>query len=185
MQYSSVKKTGKPPRSATSSTKRLVSKSPASRDEKGENRTPGGIFTSGSSQGYANLMKNLSPTFKSMHSSLANNKVVAVNGQTPKSALNNSALIKGVKLINSHGGYLANKFDATIGHDYNQGPPGYNTVLALEIAQTQASTSSKGAANNSMHYDKACEISSILNEFERTKNLNQELLLMRNIGSPK
>jgi hypothetical protein len=36
-----------------------------------------------------------------------------------------------------------------------------------------------------MHYDKACEISSILNEFERTKNLNKELLLMRNIGSPK
>lgn len=78
-------------------------------------------------------MKNLSPTFKSMHTPQANSKA---GQQTPKSSLNNSALIKGVKLINNHGGYLANKFDATIGHDYNQGTTAYNTVLALEIAQT-------------------------------------------------
>ena len=29
------------------------------------------------------------------------------------------------------------------------------------------------------------QISSMLNEFEKTKNLNKELLLMRNIGSLK
>jgi len=86
----------------------------------------------------------------------------------------------------AHGGYLANKFESTIGHEGTRGASNaYNNVLALEIAQTQASTSSKCAGNNSIHYDKTCEISSILNEFERTKNLNKELLLMRNIGSPK
>jgi len=78
----------------------LISKSPASRDDKPESRTPGGIFgQTGSSAGYANLMKNLSPTFKSMHTPQATSKLST--GQTPKSTLNNSAVIKGVKLIGS------------------------------------------------------------------------------------
>lgn len=86
-----------------------------------------------------------------------------------------------------HQEYLAKKFEATIALEVPKGASAYNNVLALEIAQTQASTSSKnGPSNNSMiHYDKSSEISSMLNEFEKTKNLNKELLLMRNIGSPK
>jgi len=39
---------------------------------------------------------------------------------------------------------LANKFEASIGGpEMNRGTAAYNNVLALEIAQTQASTSSK------------------------------------------
>ena len=106
-----------------------------------------------------------------------------------KSNLNNSAVIKGVKIINNQTaqGYLTNKFESTIALDVPKGPASYNNILALEIAQTQASTSSKnGPSNSSMvQYDKTCEISSILNEFEKNKNFNKELLLMRNIGSPK
>jgi hypothetical protein len=98
-----LKKTAtKPSGSVSSSTKRLISKSPASRDNKpAEGRTPGGIFgQTGSSAGYANLMKNLSPTFKSMHTPQATSKLNNT-GQTPKSALNNSAVIKGVKMMSN------------------------------------------------------------------------------------
>ena len=80
-QYSSTKKLNKP-NTASGTTKRLTSQSPSGSEIAG--RTPGKIFSSGGSSSaqqtggatteatdnaYSNLMKNLSPQFKSMNTS--------------------------------------------------------------------------------------------------------------------
>jgi hypothetical protein len=75
--------------------------------------------------------------------------------------------VKGVK--------LSTQTSAPLGHGY----------LLQKLGQTMDSGGQPANAECiAVNQSSDSQISSILNEFERTKNINKELLLMRNIGSP-
>lgn len=205
MSYSSSKKSTKP--STASKPKRMPSTSPGAELRDASfigGKSPGKIFATAnqtlvshvggntqmiltqSQQAYVNLMKNMSPTFK------VSQTPQGVKNSTPKTSTGvnqSNSSIKAMKLAPQHSfsgvtggglgtsGYLSQKLSQTL---QSLGQLGY-APSGTNVSNGGSSQALDAAVNNSSD----TQISSMLNEFERTKNINKELLLMRNIGSPK